>query len=477
MARGKKREDLVNPTDIFEKGARVPPQAVDVEKTVLGAMLLDKEAVGIAIENIEDTVFYRDAHRKIYQAMLALYEKNEPVDVITLSDELKKRNELDDVGGTYYLTELAAMVPSSANIEYHLKIIRDKAVLRQLIVVSSSIIKSAYEEGEDAERILDTAEAEVLGVSQASRQKSYELIKPLIMETIHELEKLHQTSKEGITGVASGYRDLDNILAGFQKSDLIILAGRPSMGKTAFALNLARNAAVDHNVPIGFFSLEMSNQQLVQRLLCMESEVDSQRLRTGRLKESEWPKLSRRIGRLVEAPIYIDDTPSMNIMKLRARARRMVTEKKVGFIIVDYLQLMEGPKGIESRQQEISYISRSLKTLSKELQVPILALSQLSRAVEARTDRRPTLADLRESGAIEQDADVVMFVYRPEVYGIPNFDDDEKTPTENMVEIIIGKHRNGPIGSVKLVFLKNYGKFADRSRYEMDEVPQQEVNF
>jgi replicative DNA helicase len=473
MARGKKKNDIILSDDLLEKGARVPPQALEVEKSVLGAMLLDREAVGIAIESIDERIFYREAHRKIYLAMVTLFEKNEPIDVITLSDELKKRDELEDIGGTYYLTELAAMVPSSANIEYHLNIIRDKSILRQLIVTCSGIIKSAYDESDDAEKLLDTAEGEVLGISQTTRQKSYEWVKPLIMDTIHELEKLHQTSKEGVIGVPSGYKDLDNILAGFQRSDLLILAGRPSMGKTAFALNLARNAAVDHDIPVGFFSLEMSNQQLVQRLLCSEAEVDSQRLRTGRLKEAEWPKLSRRIGRLVEAPIYIDDTPAMDILKLRARARRMAAEKKVGMIVVDYMQLMEAPRGMDSRQQEISYISRSLKNLAKELKIPVLALSQLSRAVEMREWKRPTLADLRESGAIEQDADVVMFVYRPEVYNLPNFDDDNKTPTENMVEIIIGKHRNGPVGALKLVFLKTYGKFADRTRYELDTMPQE----
>jgi replicative DNA helicase len=473
MARRKKKNDLILSEDLLDKGMRVPPQALEVEKSVLGAMLLDKEAVGIAIENIEETIFYREAHRKIFLAMITLYDKNEPIDVITLSEELKKRNELEEIGGTYYLTELAAGVPSAANIEYHLNIIRDKAILRQLIVVCSSVIKSAYDEAENAEKILDVAEGEVLGISQSTRQKSYEWVKPLITETLHELERLQQTSAEGIIGVPSGYHDLDNILAGFQRSDLIVLAGRPSMGKTAFALNLARNAAVDHHIPVGFFSLEMSNQQLVQRLLCAESEIDSQRLRTGRLREAEWPKLSRRIGRLVDAPIFIDDTPSMDIMKLRARARRMAAEKKVGMVLVDYMQLMEGPRGMDSRQQEISYISRSLKTLAKELKIPVIALSQLSRAVEMREWKRPTLADLRESGAIEQDADVVMFVYRPELYNIPNFDDTAKTPTENVVEIIVGKHRNGPVGSTKLVFMKNYGKFADRARYEMDTLPQE----
>ena len=473
MARSKRKNDLILSEDLLDKGMRVPPQALEVEKSVVGAMLLDKEAVGVALENIDETIFYREAHRKIFLAMVALYEKNEPIDVITLSDELKKRNELDDIGGTYYLTELASMVPSAANIEYHLNIIREKAILRQLIVVCSSIIKSAYEESEDAEKILDIAEGEVLGISQATRQKSYEWVKPLIMDSIKELERLHQTSREGIIGVPSGYRDLDNLLAGFQKSDFIVLAGRPSMGKTAFALNLARNAAVDHNVPVGFFSLEMSNQQLVQRLLCAEAEVDAQRLRTGRLKESEWPKLSRRIGRLVEAPIYIDDTPALDIMKLRARARRMATEKKIGMVVVDYMQLMDAPRGIESRQQEISYISRSLKTLAKELKIPVIALSQLSRAVEMREWKRPTLSDLRESGAIEQDADVVMFVYRPELYNIPNFDDQDKTPTENIVELIVGKHRNGPTGSTKLVFMKNFGKFADRARMELETMPQE----
>ncbi|GAB4374320.1 MAG: replicative DNA helicase [Calditrichia bacterium] len=470
MARSKKKDVIALTEEIFEKGARVPPQAVDVERSVLGAMLISREAVGIAIETIDETVFYREAHRKIFLAMEALYEKNEAVDVITVTDELKKRNELDEIGGAYYLTELATVVPSAANIEYHLKIVRDKALLRQLIVVCSSIIKTSYDESEDAEKILDSAEAEVLGISKRSRQKSYEWVKPLITQTIEELERLHQSSGEGITGIPSGFRDLDNFLAGFQKSDLIILAGRPSMGKTAFALNLARNAAVDHEHGVGFFSLEMSNHQLVQRLLCLEAEVDSQRLRTGRLSGDEWPRLSRRIGRLWEAPIYIDDTPALDILKLRARARRMAAEKNIRMIIVDYMQLMEAPRGMESRQQEISFISRSLKNLAKELDIPVIALSQLSRAVESRTDRRPTLADLRESGAIEQDADVVMFVYRPEVYNIPNFDDDAKTPTENMVEIIIGKHRNGPIGSLKLVFLKNYGKFANYAAFQTDMI-------
>jgi replicative DNA helicase len=477
MARRKKEKELVLYEDILEKGARVPPQAIDVEKSVLGAMLLDREAVGIAIETIDERVFYRDAHRKIYMAMVSLFDKNEPVDVITLSDELKKRDELDEIGGNYYLTELAAAVPSSANIEYHLKIIRDKSLLRQLIVVCSSIIKSAYEESEDSERLLDSAETEVLGISQSSRQKSFEWINPILTETFQELERLHRTSHEGITGVASGFRALDDILAGFQRSDLIVLAGRPSMGKTAFALNLARNAAVEREVPVGFFSLEMSNQQLVQRLLCAEARVDAQKLRSGRLSKDEWPKLSGNIGRLAASQIYIDDTPAIDVMKLRARARRMAVEKKVGLIIVDYMQLMEGPRGMESRQQEISYISRSLKTLAKELKVPVIALSQLSRAVEARTDRRPTLSDLRESGAIEQDADVVMFVYRPEVYNMPNFGEGDDTPSKNMVEIIIGKHRNGPIGTVKMTFLKKYGKFGDYTAQEPDTFVQAGVEF
>jgi replicative DNA helicase len=475
MARSKKKNDIVLSEDLLEKGARVPPQALEVEKSVLGAMLLDREAVGIAIESIDERIFYREAHRKIYLAMVSLFEKNEPIDVITLSDELKKRDELEDIGGTYYLTELAAMVPSSANIEYHLNIIRDKAILRQLIVTCSGIIKSAYDESDDAEKILDTAEGEVLGISQTTRQKSYEWVKSLITDSIHELERLQETSSEGITGVPSGYKDLDNYLAGFQKSDLIILAGRPSMGKTAFALNLARNAAADHNVPVGFFSLEMSNMQLVQRLLCAEAEIDSQRLRTGQLKKAEWDRLIRRIDKLSQSQIYIDDTPALDILKLRARARRMAAEKKVGMVIVDYLQLMETPRGMDSRQQEISYISRSLKNLAKELKIPVLALSQLSRAVEMREWKRPTLADLRESGAIEQDADVVMFVYRPEIYGLENFGDKKKTPSENRVEIIIGKHRNGPTGSIILSFLKQYGKFG-LAALEIDKLSQ-EVGF
>ncbi|RMH80148.1 MAG: replicative DNA helicase [Calditrichaeota bacterium] len=452
----------------MEQGGRVPPQAVDVERYVLGAMLLDNEAVAIALEEIDAGDFYREAHRIIFEAMLALYKRNEPVDLITLNEELQRRDALEKVGGAYYLAELASLVPSAANIEYHLKIVREKALLRKLILSCTELIREAYEAQEDTEGILGKAQQEIFDLLKTQRQRSYMPLGTILTETFSELEHLHHTEHTGVIGVPSGFHTLDNLTAGFQRGDLIILAGRPSMGKTAFALNIARNAAVEKGIPVGIFSLEMSDMQLAQRLLCAEAMVDSQRLRTGKLKESEWPKLSRCAGRLAEAPIYIDDTAGLDIVKLSARARRMALECNVGLIIVDYMQLMEAPKsGFDSRQQEISYISRSLKSLAKQLNVPIIALSQLSRAVEARPDKRPMLSDLRESGAIEQDSDLVMFVYREEFY-LKDREDPRFKEVENMAEIIIGKHRNGPVGTVKLTFLKHYGRFADYAREETE---------
>jgi len=467
----KKKSDSEKIEDILNMGRR-PPQAVDVEKYVLCAMLIDREAVAITLENLETSDFYNNAHKIIYEAVISLYEKNEPIDIITLEQELRKKGDLEKIGGAYYLAELANLVPSSANVENHVKIVKEKAVLRNLITACTEILKESYEESDDAEQILSDAQQKIFEILQLQKQKGYEAIKSILNETFQELERLHHSDHTGVIGVPSGFAALDNITAGFQKSDLIIVAGRPSMGKTAFALNIARNAAVEYNIPVGFFSLEMSDQQLVQRLLCSEAMVDSQRLRTGRLREREWPKLSRFAGRLAEAPIYIDDTPGLDMIKLSARARRMALERNIGMIVVDYLQLMETHKRMDNRQQEIANISRSLKSLAKQLNIPIIALSQLSRAVEARPDKRPTLSDLRESGAIEQDADLVMFVFREEVY--LRHDDPKRKEVENLAEIIIGKHRNGPIGTVKLTFLKNYGRFSDLPKEEeplLEETP------
>lgn len=458
-----KKSKKAKSDELLAEGGKVPPQAVDVERYILGALLLDKEAVAVALEEIEETYFYRDAHRLIFSAMISLYKKNEPIDLITLAEELQRQKSLEEIGGAPYLAELASLVPSSANIEYHLQIVKEKGVLRQLIHACTDILKDSYDSQAEVEYVLSRAQQEIFDILKTQKQRSYQGINTILNETFTELERLHHLDHTGIIGVPSGFTALDNLTAGFQKGDLIILAGRPSMGKTAFGLNIARNAAVEGGVPIGIFSLEMSDMQLVQRLLCAEAMVDSQKLRTGKLADKEWPKLSRCAGRLADSPIYIDDTAGLDILKLSARARRMALERNIGLFIVDYMQLMEAPKGFDNRQQEISYISRSLKSLAKQLNVPIIALSQLSRAVEARPDRRPMLSDLRESGAIEQDSDLVMFVYREEFY-LKDHDDPKFKEVENIAEIIVGKHRNGPVGTVNLTFLKQYGKFADKAR-------------
>lgn len=453
------RKSKKTPSDeALQFGGKLPPQAVDVERYILGAILLDKEAVAVALEEMEEIFFYRDAHRQIFEAMLLLYRKNEPIDLITLTQELQKMEILEAVGGAHYLAELASAIPSAANIEYHIQIVKEKGQLRRLIRSCNDILKDAYDSQADVEGVMSKAQQEIFDLLKDQKQKTYQDINSVLNETFAEIERLHHLDHTGIIGVPSGYSDLDGMTAGFQKGDLIILAGRPSMGKTAFCLNLARNAAIEGGFGIGIFSLEMSAMQLVQRMLCAEAEIDSQRLRTGRLREDEWPKLSRKAGVLAESPIFIDDTAGLDVLKLSARARRMVLEQNVGCIIVDYMQLMEAPKGFDNRQQEISFISRSLKGLAKQLDVPVISLSQLSRAVESRPDKRPMLSDLRESGAIEQDADLVMFVYREEFY-IKDHDDPRFAEVENMAEIIVGKHRNGAVGTVKLTFQKNFAKF------------------
>lgn len=440
---------------------RVPPQAVDLEAAVLGAMLLEKEAIAKAIEVLDDTAFYRPAHQLIFQAMERLFERGEPVDVLTLIEELRRQGDLEKAGGEYAVTELTTKVTTGANVEYHAHIVLERALMRQLISSSSEVINRAYTETEDALDLLDEAEQRIFKISEQRMRKSFVSINTAVHSTMELLESIHG-KHSGITGVPSGFTELDNYTGGFQKSDLIIVAGRPSQGKTALVLSIARNASVLHNVPIGFFSLEMSTQQLVLRLICAEARVDAHSVRTGRLPEDEWRKLSTSVGRLYKAKIFIDDTPALGILELRAKARRLKAEHNIGLIVLDYLQLMQGPRNIQSREQEISTISRSLKALSKELEVPVIALSQLNRAVEARSDKRPVLADLRESGAIEQDADVVIFVHRPEMFGIEKDDDGE--PTEGMAELILGKQRNGPTGKVKLAFVKQYARFENLTR-------------
>jgi len=454
MAAVKNIEKKSSETTTFD---RVPPQSLEAEKAVLGSMLLDNDCIGKVVELLGADHFYRTVHNRIFSAALTLFERNEPVDLITLSDELKKQKMLDEVGGTYYLTELAEMVPSSANVEHHARLVLENHLLRKLISESAAIAKDCYEYHDDVFEIIDRSEQRIFSLSEKRLRRGFQHISPIMHEAFEKIERFHQR-KGTVTGAPTGFTKLDELTSGFQNSELIIVAGRPSMGKTAFSLNIARHTAIEAKIPVGFFSLEMSNQQLALRLLCAEARVDAHGVRTGRLAEDEWQKLSMHAGALTEAPIYIDDTPGLSVLELRAKARRLKREKDIGMIVIDYLQLMQGPKNAESRQQEISTISRSLKGLAKELDVPIVALSQLSRAVEIRGgERRPMLSDLRESGAIEQDADVVLFVYRPEFY--MKDEEVEMKQMQGKAEIIIGKQRNGPVGTIHLVFVKKWAMF------------------
>jgi replicative DNA helicase len=448
---------------------RLPPQAIEVEQAVLCAMLLEKEAIAKAIESVDETYFYKESHRKIYLTIVQLFDKHEAADLYTISEALKKNGQLEEVGGAYYLAELSNSAPSAANIEYHLNIVKEKAIARKLINVCNDVLHDSYDQAKGADLLLDDAEKAIFEISEKRLKKGFESINPLLHTTFERIEELYHTTKTGVTGIASNYKKLDEVTAGFQKAEFVVLAGRPSMGKTAFALNIARNTAVEDKIPVGFFSLEMSAEALVLRLLCMESMVNQNNVRTGKLSADDLKRLSQHVGVLDEAPIYIDDSPGLNVLQLRSKARRLVAEKNVQLFVVDYLQLMESPRE-ENRQQEITKISRSLKNLAKELNIPVIALSQLSRAVETRDkSRKPQLSDLRESGAIEQDADVVMFVYRPEYYNINEFEDGSGS-TYNKCEIIIGKQRNGPTGNVKLTFLKEFGKFADAAPFGEEAV-------
>ena len=451
---------------------RIPPQAVELEKAVLGAVMLDAEAMWRIVNVIDETSFYREEHRKIYSAMFALFERQEPYDLLTVTEELKKNKQLESIGGAHYLAEILASVPTSANAEYHARVLLEKSLLRQLISISSDVVGECYDPGCEAEDLLERMQSEVFQLTSRRERRGFRAIKPSLSETFETIESYHK-KKGVVTGISTGFFDLDERTSGFQKADLNIVAARPGMGKTAICLNFARNAAVDHQVPVGLFSLEMTSQQLAMRLLCSEARVDAHLVRTGRLPNPDWQKLAMSVGKLASAPIYIDDSPGLGILDVRTRARRVKSEHDVGLIILDYLQLMDLPRGAESQQQGIATISRSLKALAKELDIPIIAISQLSRAVEIRGgEKRPQLSDLRDSGAIEQDADVVMFIYRPEYYHIKMVEDErgEQMDAEGIAEIIIGKNRNGPPGRVLLQFEKKYVRFQNLSRFKEREL-------
>ncbi|MBN1560970.1 replicative DNA helicase [candidate division KSB1 bacterium] len=438
---------------------RMPPQAIEAEIAVIASMLQSSEATSVAVEILDETCFYKDAHKKIFMSAFALYERLEPVDVLTVTNELQKRGLLEAIGGGYYLAELVARVPSAANIEYHCKIVLDKALLRKLIHLSNEIQQECFEAGQDAIDIIDTAEQKIFSLSESHARHDYTHISPILHRTIEKIEQYSKIQGK-VTGVATGFHKLDEILSGLQNSDLVILAARPSMGKTALALNIARNAAAT-GVPVAIFSLEMADYQLVMRMLCTEARIDMQRVRLGRLTEKEWERLGQHVGQLAAYDLYIDDTPGISVLELRSKARRLKAEHNIGLIIVDYLQLMRSSTRAESRQIEIAMISQSLKNLAKELDIPVLSLSQLSRAVESRGgDGRPVLSDLRESGAIEQDADVVMFINRPGAHGR-----DVDPETMHKAQIIIAKQRNGPIGEIDLVFVSEYVQFANTEEF------------
>ncbi len=436
----------------------VQPQSLEAEQAVLGSMLTSKEAVSKAMQWVGPNHFYKSAHGKIFSTMVALFNEGEPIDTISVIDRLKKNKELETVGGAYYITGLMETVPTVANVEGYAKIVLEKALLRQLILLAHDLSKEAYDDRQSVDEILDSAEQAIFNITQHRLKGGFRHIDPILHETFEKLDII--SSKAGsVIGVPSGLVDLDEKTAGFQPGDLIIIAGRPGMGKTALALSMARNAAVENGEAVGIFSLEMANHQLAMRLLCAEAKVDSHLVRTGRLPKAQWKNLSLHVGTLAEAPIYLDDTPAITVLELRAKARRLKAEHNVKMIIVDYLQLMQGPKGVESRQQEISVISRSLKALAKELDIPVVALSQLSRAVENRSDRRPQLSDLRESGAIEQDADVVLFLYRPYLY-------TQEEEDRGKAQVIIAKQRNGPTGTVEVSFIDRFARFENLSVYE-----------
>ena len=442
---------------------RLPPQNVEAEQCVLGSILLDNSALNRILDMVTPQDFYKREHQLIFTTMLDLYEKNHPIDLVTLSDALTHREELEAVGGVNYLMELAEVVPSSAHVQHYARIVKEKAVLRHLIRASNDILTLCYEGSQEVEDLLDEAERLIFSVSELKTQRDFVDSKILLKEAIKSLEELSR-KKKSVTGIPTGFQELDRLTAGFQPSDLIIIAARPSMGKTALALNIAQHVAIKEGKSVAIFSLEMSREQLALRMLSSLAKVPSHKLRTGILSANDWKKVIRAANKLSDAPIFVDDTPALSVLEIRAKARRLMSEKGLNLIVIDYLQLMRGRSKTESRQQEISEISRSLKGLAKELNVPVLALSQLSRAVESRQDKKPQLSDLRESGAIEQDGDLILFIYRPEVYK------PEKPEYRGIAEIIVGKQRNGPTGTFKLTFLKEYTTFEEYTDEEDFEI-------
>ena len=444
---------------------RLPPQNIEAEQSVLGAIILDHDVFAKAIEILSPDDFYKETHRRLYDGMIDLFEKNEPIDIVTMTDYLKKNNLLEAVGGIPYLSSLANSVPTSANIRHHAKIIREKALLRALIKTATQITSEVYEDNRDADEMVDYAEKMIFDIADKRINTSFVTLKDIIKDTFKMIEHLYD-KKEAITGIPSGFKDIDELTSGFQSGDFIVIGGRPGMGKTALALNIAQHVAVDLKEPIAVFSLEMAKEQLAMRMLCSESMVNSSHVRKGFISKQDWPKLTNAAGRLADAPIFIDDSSAITVLEVRAKARRLKMERGgLSLVVVDYLQLMRSRGVFERREQEISDISRSLKALAKELKVPVVALSQLNRAVEQRGEKKPTLADLRESGAIEQDADVIMFLYRDELYNKNN------PSNKGKAEVIIAKQRNGPTGVVNLTYLADNTRFVDFTNisYESEE--------
>lgn len=444
----------------LEKG-KIPPQATDLEEVVLGAMMIDKKGVDEIIDILNPEVFYKEAHQYIFEAIYKLFQNSEPIDLLTVSSQLKKNGRLEIAGGDYYLIQLTQKVASSAHIEFHARIILQKYIQRSLIKISNEIIEESYDETADVFDLLDSAESKLYEVTQGNIKRSTETAQSLVIQAKKKIQEI--SNKEGLSGIPSGFDKLDKLTSGWQPSDLIIVAARPGMGKTALTLSMARNMAVGQNIPVAFFSLEMSSVQLITRLISSETGLSSEKLRTGKLEKHEWEQLNVKVKDLEKAPLFIDDTPSLSIFDLRAKARRLASQHGIRMIVIDYLQLMTAGgagKNGGNREQEISTISRNLKALAKELDVPVIALSQLSRAVETRGgSKRPLLSDLRESGAIEQDADIVAFIYRPEYYKIEEWDDEERSPTQGQGEFIVAKHRNGGLDNIRLKFVGHLGKF------------------
>ncbi|MDA0973822.1 MAG: replicative DNA helicase [Bacteroidetes bacterium] len=467
----KKATDRLNRTLSFGntaiEGGKLPPQALDLEEAVLGAILLDSKALNDVIDALIPEAFYDTRHQKIFNAVVSLFNESKPIDILTVTEKLRTTSDLDVVGGPFFIAQLTNKVASTANAEVHARIITQKYIMRELIRISSETIKEAYDETTDVFDLLDKTEGKLFSVSESNLKRSYDEMSSLMREALENIEEV-MNSDEGVSGVPSGFRDLDKITSGWQKSDMIVIAARPGMGKTAFVLSMARNIAVDHQRPVAVFSLEMSSVQLVQRLISSETEISSEKLRKGDLRPDEFQLIHSRIGKLSKAPLFIDDTPALSVFELRAKCRRLKQQHNIELVVIDYLQLMTagGDKG--NREQEISTISRSIKSIAKELNIPVIALSQLNRSVETRGgDKKPQLSDLRESGAIEQDADLVSFIYRPEYYGIEEYENG--MPTKGVGEFIIAKHRNGALESVRLSFKNHLAKFTDLDAFDFDD--------